>query len=72
MNIIELGSTDVLVIGGGLSAMYAAINAERMGVNTVIVSKKRIVFPDPRPFLNQFIDFLWMSLILKENIKNNY
>jgi len=42
MDIKRLGQTDVLVIGGGLAAMNAAINAEKLNQNVMIISKSKV------------------------------
>jgi len=42
MNYKSLGRTDILVIGGGLAGMYAAIYAARSKQNVIIISKGKI------------------------------
>ena len=42
MEIKRLGQTDVLVIGGGLAAMNAAINAEKSNQNIMMISKSKV------------------------------
>lgn len=41
MEIKKLESADVLVVGGGLAAMYAAVYAARTGQKVVLLSKKK-------------------------------
>ena|GEM_PF-4809668 len=69
---IETHETDVLVVGGGVAGLRAALAARKEGVNVTLVSKGKIGSGSSTAYLDHLCEFTALGVSLSEGDRLNY